>query len=300
MRMMLHRSMLGAVLGVLLLAGTAHAQNPDTIAPEESEAMAKRIVNQLIQALGGPLYLSMTERQCEGRRALIGHNGELAGYVSLRDYWAYPDKDRIEYVAHSRNTLLGYLIGVQDLDITHGGLIITVFSGEQGWIMDRSGVSELPVGSVSQFQASLKQNVDNLLRLRIKDPETRYRWAGLGTVDLHPVDWVEVTDTEGVTVRLAVDKSTHLLVRSVVVTQDEEFNQTREDVAIYTNYQDKGGVRMPMQVSRERDGRRMQQVFYDDCHPNPTLPADFFTRQALDKRFKETHGKSSSKSKDEP
>ena len=292
MRMMLHRSILCAVLGVLLLAGTAaRAQNPDTIAPDESAAMAKRIVNQLIQALGGPLYQSMTERQCEGRRALIGHNGELAGYVALKDSWKYPDTDRIEYIAHSRNTLLGYIIGVQDLDITHGGLVITLFSGDQGWIMDRGGVSELPSGSVSQFQAAVKQNVDNLLRLRIQDPETRYRWAGLGTVDLRPVDWVEVTDVEGFTVRLAVDKSTHLLVRSVVVTQDEEFNQTREDVAIYTNYQDKGGVRMPMQVSRERDGRRIQQVFYDDCRPNPALPAEFFTRQALDKRFQETHGK---------
>jgi hypothetical protein len=277
--------------GLAFLAVLVRAQNPDTIAPEESTAMAKRIVNQLIEARGGPLYLSMTSRQCDGRRALIGHSGELAGYIGLKDSWQYPDKDRIDYIAHSRNTLFGYLIGVQDLDITHGGVVITLFSGDQGWVMDRGGVSEMPATSLSEFQAALKQNVDNLLRITVKDPETTYRWAGLGTVDLHPIDWVEVTGTDGLTVRLAVDKSTHLLVRSVVTTQDPEFNQSREDVTIYTNYQPKGGIQLPMQVTKERDGRRMQQIFYTACEPNPPLPSDYFTHEALEKRFKETGAK---------
>jgi hypothetical protein len=281
-------------LGAVMIVPVARAQNPDTIAPEESTAKAKRIIDRLIQAMGGPLYLSMNERACDGRRALIGRNNELSGYISVKDYWSYPNKARIDYIAHGRNTLLGYLVGVQDLDITHGGTVITLFSGDQGWIMDRGGVSEMPVTTLSQFQAALKQNVDNVLRIRVKDPETRFRWAGLGTVDLHPIDWVEITDADGFTVKLAVDQSTHLLVRSVVVTQDEELNQDREDVAIYTNYQVKGGIQMPMQVTRERDGRRIQQVFFDDCHPNPGLPADFFTRAALDKRFQETGGKAKS------
>jgi hypothetical protein len=281
--------------GSLALGSGVHAQNPDTIAPEENTAMAKRVVNQTIQAMGGQAYLAMNERQCDGRRALIGHNGELSGYIGLKDSWQYPDKERTDYVAHSRNTLLGYLIGVQDLDITHGGTVITLFSGDQGWIMDRGGVSEMPITSVSQFQDAVRQSVDNLLRIKVKEPETLFRWAGLGTVDLHPVDFVEITDSSGLTIKISVDKSTHLLVRSVVVTQDEELNQPREDVAIYTNYQPKGGVVMPMQITRERDGRRLMQVFYDACQPNPSLPPDFFTREALDKKYKETGGKKASK-----
>jgi hypothetical protein len=290
-RMMLQKSALLVLAGVLLLVATARAQNPDTIDPDKSAAMARHIVDQLIDALGGPLYLSMTGRQCDGRRALIGHSGELAGYIGLKDSWLYPDKDRVDYVAHSRNTLLGFIIGVQDLDITHGGVVITLFTGDQGWVMDRGGVSEMPAATVTQFQAAVKQNVDNLLRLRIKDPNLNLRWGGLGTVDLHPIDWVEVTDSEGFNIRLAVDKSTHLLVRSVATSTDEEFNQTREDVTIYSNYQPKGGIQIPMQITRERDGRRLQQVFYDNCEPSPSLPPDFFTHEGLEKRFKEVGAK---------
>lgn len=280
------------LLAAALLAPVCgRAQNPDTIAPEESEARAKKILSQLIQALGGPAYLGMKERQCEGRRALIGHNGQLAGFVQFKDAWQFPDKNRTDYFAKGRNTLLGYVIGVQDLDLTHGGLVITVFDGDHGWTMDKGGVSDMPEDSLAEFQASVKRSPDNLLRLGLKNPDLSLRWGGLDTVDLREVDWVEITDREDRTYLLAVDRNTHLLVRSMVRVQDENTRDFREDVSIYTNYLPKNGVQIPTQVTRERDGRRIAQVFYDACQVNPALPADYFTREALVQRFKETGGK---------
>jgi hypothetical protein len=278
-------------MAILLSPLAARAQNPDTVAPEASEARAKQILAQLIQALGGPLYLDMRERQCDGRRAAIGHNGALAGYVQFKDSWEFPDKNRTDYVAHGRNTLLGYMIGVQELDLSHGGLVITLFSGENGWTMDRGGVSEMPQDSVAEFQDAVRRSSDNLLRLGLKDPDLGFRWGGLDTVDLREVDWVEITDREQRMYRLAVDRSTHLLVRNVVRVKDENTGQEREDVTIFTNYRPKGGVQLPMQVTRERDGRRIAQVFYDSCEINPPLPPDYFTRDGLVQRFKETGGK---------
>jgi hypothetical protein len=291
-RLMLRETVYLLTIGLFVLVGGASGQNPDTILPEKSTEMSKRIVGQLIEVLGGPAYMGMEERQCDGRRALIGHSGELAGYIGFKESWRYPDKERIDYVAHGHNTLLGYLIGVQDLDITKGGLVVTLYNGDHGWLMNRTGVSELPETTVSQFQEAVRQNVDNLLRLKLKEKGVLYRWGGLGTVDLRPVDWVEVTDPSGLTVQLAVDRSTHLLVRSKVVTEDEEFHQPREDVVIYTNFQPRGGVQIPMQITRERDGRRLSQVFYDDCRVGPGLPADFFTREGLERKLKEVGGKS--------
>lgn len=282
-------------LCVMVLLPIARAQNPDSVAPEESAARAKHIVGQLVQAMGGPAYLGMSKRQCDGRRALISHTGELSGYVAFKDSWRYPDQERTDYVAHGRNTLLGYMIGVQDLDITHGGQVITLFSGDRGWVMDRSGVSEMPDTSVSEFQEGLRQSVDNLLRLRMKEAGTTYRWAGLDTVDLREVDWVEISTSDGRTVRLAVDRSTHLLVRSMVATKDEESGRGHEDVVVYTNYQPRDGVQVPLQITREKDGRRAAQIFYENCRVNPDLPADFFTKEALEKRFLDTGGKQKNK-----
>jgi len=280
-----------AVTVVLVSPLQTRGQNPDTIAPQESEARARKILNQLIQALGGPAYLGMKERQCDGRRAAIDHNGSLAGYVQFKEAWEFPDKNRTDYIAHARNTLLGYMIGVQDLDLSHGGLVITVFSGDRGWTMDRSGVSDMPEDTVAEFQNAVQRIPENLLRGGLSNPDLGLRWGGHDTVDLREVDWVEVSDRSDRTYRLAVDRATHLLVRSVVRVRDENTRQNREDISIYTNYLPKNGVQVPMQITRERDGRRIAQVFYDACQVNPALPADFFTREALVQRFKETGGK---------
>jgi len=280
-----------AVTVVLVSPLQTRGQNPDTIAPQESEARARKILNQLIQALGGPAYLGMKDRQCDGRRAAIDHNGSLAGYVQFKDAWEFPDKNRTDYIAHARNTLLGYMIGVQDLDLSHGGLVITVFSGDRGWTMDRSGVSDMPEDTVAEFQNAVQRIPENLLRGGLSNPDLGLRWGGHDTVDLREVDWVEVSDRSDRTYRLAVDRATHLLIRSVVRVRDENTGQDREDISIYTNYLPKNGVQVPMQITRERDGRRIAQVFYDACQVNPALPADFFTREALVQRFKETGGK---------
>jgi hypothetical protein len=292
-RVKLRRAGLVFVIGAVLLTRAACAQNPDTVAPEESAARAKKIVAQAIEARGGQTYLGVTVRQCDGRRALIGHNGELNGYVGFRDTWQYPDTDRTDYIAHGRHTVLGFIIGVQDLEITHGGHVVTLYSGDHGWVMEKGGVSELPEGSISDFQETVKQNLENLLRVRTKQQGINLRWGGLDTVDLHTVDWVEIQDPDDSerTTRLAIDHSSHLPVRSIVVTQDRELNQSREDVTIYSNFQPKSSVLIPMQITRERDGRRISQVFYDECRLNLGLPADFLTRTGLEKAFKDSGGK---------
>jgi hypothetical protein len=282
-----------AFLAALLAlpVGKAGAQNPDAIAPEQSEARARKILSQLVQGLGGPAYMEMKDRQCDGRRAVIGHDGALAGYVQFKETWELPDKNRTDYFAKGRNTLLGYLIGVQELDLSHGGLVITTFSGDRGWTMDRGGVSDMPEDTLAEFQAAVQRSPDNLLHFGVKNPDLGFRWAGLDTVDLREVDWVEISDREQRIYRLAVDRNSHLLIRSVVQVKNENTSQIQEDISIYTNYQSKNGVQVPMQITRERDGRRIAQVFYDACQINPQLPGDYFTREALVQRFKETGGK---------
>src|SRR5258708_26571262 len=103
-------------------------------------------------------------------------------------------------------------------------------------------------------------------------------FGGIDTVDLKPVDLVEITDSQERRFRLAVDGSTHLLVRSAVITKDEETQQVNEDVSIYSNYQLKDSVWMPLQISREHNGRRAAQISYDSCKFNPGFPADIFDK----------------------
>jgi outer membrane lipoprotein-sorting protein len=271
------------VIAGMLFVPRASAQRADTMMPEQSAAKGKQILKDLILAFGGDGYREVRESQCQGRRAQFGHNGELTGYIDFVDDRRYPDKDRTEFISKGRNTILAAMIGLDGLDFSHGGIVITLYNGDQGWTFDRSGVNDLPASAITDFQEQVKRNIDNLLRLRLNEEGMSIRFDGSDTVDLKEVDWVELVDREQRKFRLAVDHSTHLLVRSVIKTQDEETREIDEDVTIYTNYQLRDSVWMPLQVSREHNGRRTTQIFYNACKFNPGFPDVLFSKESLQK-----------------
>jgi hypothetical protein len=276
------------VAALLVSAGLASrgaAQNPDSLMPEQSAAKAKQILSDLINSRGGAGYT----------RAQFGHNGEVMGYVGFADYRRYPDKERLEYSAKSHNlkSILNTVMGVDGLDWSHAGVIIALYNGDHGWTLDRSGVTELPVTSISEFQEQMKRNIDNVLKVRLKEPGWTYRFGGSDTVDLKEVEWVELTDSEERRFRLAVDRNTRLLVRSVVTTNNEETRERDDDTTIYTNYQLKDTVWTPMQVTKDHNDRRAAQFFYDSCRYNPGLPSDYFDRSSLQKKTADAGAKKS-------
>ncbi len=270
----------GLVFSALVLLGSAailRAQNPDTLMPEQSTAKGRQILDQLITGLGGPTYLDVKDSDCEGRLARFGHNGEMTGYTNFKDFWRYPDANRTEY--------------------SKKGVIINLYAGDKGWTLDKGGVSELSAASVADFQDQSKRDIHNLLRRRLNEPGMVIRYGGADVVDLRPIDWVDITDADGHNFRLAIDKTTHLLVRSVVSTADKT-NESRDvETNIYTNFQLMDGVRTAMQIAQDRNGRRSSQVFFATCKYNSNLPADLFTRSSLDKRFQQVGSRKSKEEK---
>ena len=249
---------------------SARAQNPDSMMPEASTAKAKQILQTLISALGGPAYLEIRASACEGRLARFGHNGELTGYTNFKDYWRYPDTNRT--------------------DFSKKGVVINLYSGDKGWTLDKGGVSELSASSIADFQEQTKKDINNLLRVRLKEPGMLLRYGGQDIVDLKTVDWVDITDAEQRNFRLAVDRSSHLLVRAVITTQDEQMQNRNVDTTIFTNFQLMEGVHTALKISVDHNGRRINQVFFTSCKYN-AVPDDLFTKAALDKRFSEVGGK---------
>lgn len=268
------------------LAAPVSGQRPDTMLPEDSAAKAKQILQELINALGGPGYTQVRGSQCQGQRAQFGHNGEPMGYVAFTEDRQYPDKLRVEYSAKSHNlkSILNTVIGVDGLDLSHGGVIVAVYNGDHGWTLDRSGVSDLPADAVADFQEQVKRNIGNLLRFRLNENGMTIRYGGNDTADRREVEWVELTDSEDRTFRLAVERSTHLLIRSVVITENQETHERDEDVSIYTKYQLKDSVWTPLTVTREHNDRMAAQFFYDTCKYDPGFPSDLFDKSSLQKR----------------
>jgi len=281
--------MMALVICIGATAPRASAQVAETMMPEQSAAKAKHVLDQLIDAMGGQAYLNTRETDCTGRLAQFEHNGDLSGYTNFRDYWHLPDKNRTEYeVKGAKGGFLGVLIGQIPFK---GGTIIELYNGDEGWTMDKSGVSEQSIVNITDFKEQAKRDMDNVLRFRLKEEGMLFRYGGLDLVDMKPVEWVELVDREERTFRLAVLQSSHLLARSVVITRDETTRQRTEEITAYGNYHLQGSVMAPLQVERKRDGRRLFQAFFDTCSFDQHFPADFFTKTSLEKKYTESYSK---------
>ena len=204
--MKLGKACVGLVFALVLLAPGVKAQNPDVWDPEKSTAKAKQLVQQSIDALGGAAFRDYEELECDGRQAQFDHSGGLDGYAGYRSYWHFPDKNRTEYVVKStKGGMLAVLVGVLPVK---GGVFIQVFSGNEGWTLDKSGVNEAAASIVSDFQAAAKRHLRNVLLQKVKQQDVFLRYAGTTTADLRQVDWVEITDRgEEGSIRLAFDHS---------------------------------------------------------------------------------------------
>jgi hypothetical protein len=284
------------MLGLATAFGrTASAQE---LLPEQSAAKARQVLQQVISALGGEAYLNVHDTDCEGRIAQFGVNDELMGYTPFRDMWLLPDKNRTEYISKGEHTILGYLLNVDGLTITHGGVMITVFNGDEGWMLDKAGVSNQPEDTLKNFTEALKTGMNNMLRSRGNEPGVQAQYGGPDLIDLKEAEWIEFSDRDHRDLRLAVDKLTHLPLRWVVATRDPETRERTEVTTSYTQYISMDGVKTPLNVVRARNGRKMTQTFLTRCKYNSNLDAQLFTRASLDQHAAEVSKKGYKNAKD--
>ena len=284
------RATVGVALLLILAAacGTpATAQSGQELMPDQSAAKARQVVQQVINALGGQAFLNVHDTDCDGRIAQFGHNEELMGFTEFRDLWLLPDKNRTEYIAKDQNTIAGFLIGVDDLSIAHGGSLIMVYNGEEGWMLDKSGVSDQPESLVKNFTDQVKSGMNNMLRSRMNEPGVEMHYAGTDLIDLKEAEWIEFSDRDHRDLRLAVDKLTHLPLRWVVATRDPETRVRTEVTNSYTQYVSTDGVKTPLSIVRSKNDQKVAQTFLTGCKYNSNLLTQQFTRAYLEQHASE-------------
>lgn len=263
----------------LTAAPRLSAQDDEVLMPAQSAAKAKQLIQEAITALGGQAYLDVHDATCTGHLGGFGHSGDLSGFEHFIDYTEPPSKDRQENLP-KRN-------------------LISIFNDDKGWTLDRGGVSEAAVSDVARFQEDTKIDLDNILRHRIHEPSMIFRYAGPDVVDLKEADWVELVDSDNRTIRIAFARDTHLPIRKTVDIRDPKTQMRSEEIEYYSLYHPIGGIETPFQITRERNGLKVFQVFFDKCEYNTNLADSLFTKASLDERWEKVGKKERKKQQKE-
>ena len=257
----------------------AWAQEDQVLMPEQSEAKARELVKQAVEALGGSAYLGVKDVTCTGRLSSFDHSGDVTGFGKFIDYTQPPDKERQENLP-KRN-------------------IISVFSGDKGWDLDRGGVSEAPQSDLADYKEDVQKDLDNILRHRVHEQGITLRYAGPDVVDLKQAQWIELVDSDDRTIRIAFADNTHLPIRKTVETRNPRTRFKTTEIEYYSNYHPLDGVQTPFQITRERNGIKVYQVFFDICHYNTSVSDALFTKESLDQRWAQIPNKEKVRDKKE-
>lgn len=216
---------------------------------------ARKILNDMIEAMGGQTFLDVTDITTRGRFFQF-KRGELAGGDSFADYVKFPLKQRTE-LGKDKNKE------------------VTINNGSEGWKSvpkDKEPQEQVPA-EIQEFQASFKTNLEYILRFTLADPKTTIQHVGTEIVDFNRTDLIELRDSGKNRIVFFIDRTTKLPVKMQVRRADEKV--LREER--YGNWHSFQDVLTPLFVSRYGDGLKTMEIRLETTAYNLNLAESLFS-----------------------
>jgi len=258
---------------VLCLAGLAAAQSPTpqpnsgTAIPESTAAQinqsanaqkARAILQQAIQALGGPAYLNVQDFEQEGRTYTYNRGESGVGILFWR-FWRWPDRERIE--------------------LTKQRDVVFVHNGDKGYEITFKGTAEEEPSIHEDYMRRQQHSLEMVLRNWFPDPKTALFYDGPAVAEQKPTDSVTLMrGTDSVT--LFIDSHTHLPVKKTFSWRDPVDRQKDDEAEVFDGYRLEQGLMTPHSIIRSRNGEIMSQRFITSVKYNVGFPDTMFQATA--------------------
>lgn len=248
---MTRRGMLFALSGASVLGQTRQEQG-------------KKVIDGVLEALGGGRYLAMQDR-VETGRAYSFYREELSGRSYARIYTRYltrPEPPTINFFGLRERQSFGK--DREDYAV--------LFTENEGWSLTFRGARPISKETEDRFRDSTRRNLFYILRQRLGEPGLLLEFESREVVDNQPVEIVSITDSENRVVRAFIHASTKLPVKQEYFRRDEKTRERIEELTRFSKYRDVGGgVQWPYAIQRERNDEKIFEMFADEVKINQDL-----------------------------
>ena len=249
-----------AIVFVLLAAFSA-AETP-------AAARGKKVIDDAIAALGGDKFLQMEDR-VETGRAYSFYRDNLSGLSIAKIYTRYltadPTKSAHELFVRERQSF-----GKNE----DSAVVLLENSGAN---ITYRGPKPIPAEEFERYRETTLHNIFYILRQRLHEPGMDFEFVGSDVVDRVPVDIVDVIDAENFTVRVFIHQTTKLPAKQSFSRLDPKTRDRDEEVTRFDRYRDNQGIQWPQQITRERNGDKIYQIFAETVSFNQDLTDDLFS-----------------------
>jgi hypothetical protein len=233
-------------------AKPAPASSPD----QENGRKAKAMIDQAIQALGGDTYLTIRDREQQGRGYGF-HHGRPTGSGGV--FWSFsefPDKERVE--------------------LTKERDIAELYVGNKGYEITYKGAHPVEPKDLIDYLRRRQFSLDMVLRTWVNDPGVVLLFEGPAVAAQHPAQQVTLINAQNESVTLYFDTDTHLPVKKSFSWRDPVDRQKNLEEEVYENYRPVSGIMAPYNVTRYFNGDMASQRFLNSVTINQGLDQAMF------------------------
>jgi len=239
------------------------------------EQQGKKLLDEMVDALGGPAWLDRHNVQVWGRTAQFFRgepNGVGVEYTGWRRFETptQAGAERIGFLTDKSMILPGKKIDVIQLWINGHGYELTF-----------KGRTDIPKEIVVDYDRRVKHSIETVVREWIKAPGVMILAEGTAMVERRMVDRVTVLSADNDAVTIELDATTHLPLRRSFKWRNEQFKDLDEDTETYDDYHLVDGLPTAYNTTRYKNGEIVNQKFLTKVMYNQDLSPDLFNPDVL-------------------
>ena len=268
------------LLLTVLAAPALHAQANDipSAAPTSStgnpEQRGRQLVDQMVTALGGPVWLNRRTLSTQGHTAAFFRDQPTGSNLEFAEYFQFPTDgkpqiERIEFISPK-----GMILPGKKRDV------VQVWTPDQGYELTYKGKNPLPKEQVDDYLRRRAHSIEAIVAIWLKEPGVVIVSEGTTMVGRRAADKISILSASNDAVTLELDVNTHLPLARTFEWRNEQFKDHDEDREEYDNYQTYSGIPTPLTLSRYRNGDLVNQRFLSKIEYNQPLPPETFNPDA--------------------
>ncbi len=215
---------------------------------QTAEQRGRALLDQMIAALGGDLWLNRVTLQTEGRASSF-FRGEPNPYVS-----EWHDLVRFPFNGQTQAERVGFLT---DKSMIFPGKkidVVQIWKNGHGYEVTYKGQTDLPKEQVDDYYRRQAHSVEQVVRTWIHAPGVMILYEGTDMVERRFCDKLTILSANNDAVTLELDAASHLPLRRTFQWRNPQFNDFDEEQETYEDYHTIQGLPTPFNITRYHNG----------------------------------------------
>jgi hypothetical protein len=248
---------------------------PTQPAGENADQRGRKLLDQMLEALGGDAWLNRRNVRELGHSARFfrgAPTGIIVDFNAIHQFASgdRPEAQRIGFITDKSIIFPGKKIDIVQIWINNSGHEVTY-----------KGNAVLPQEQIDDYYRRQDHSIESIFRVWLKSPGVMVVAEGSTMVERRLTERVSILSANNDAVTLDIDGQTHFPRRRTFETRNPKFKDIDEDAEEYDDYHTIQGLPTAFTITRYHNGDMASQTFYSKVEYDVDVPPETFNPDIL-------------------